>query len=397
MATVFVLNCGSSSIKFQLVEPDSGKVFLQGLVENIQSKRCEISWKRGDQKESKQIAGADYEKALQEVVSLLQQEKEQEKSLIAVGHRVVHGGEAFSQSVIVTDKVFQNIQDCSDLAPLHNPANALGIQIMKKIYPSLFQVAVFDTAFHQTMPEYAFLYAIDYKHYKDFHVRRYGFHGTSHLFVTKKASEIIQKPFNKANFISAHLGNGCSVCAVYQGKSVDTSMGFTPLEGLVMGERSGDIDPAVVGFLEEKLQIDAKDIIVLLNKKSGLLGVSQTSSDMRLIEEKAGKGDRQSILALEIFCYRLAKYIASYLVPVKDIDALIFTGGIGENSAFVRKRVLDWIDHLGFHLDDKKNQENGKSCSGVISQDQKKPYIIVVPTNEELVIAKDAKALVEGL
>lgn len=358
MDVVFVLNCGSSSIKFQLIEPESGSVHLKGLAENLNTPRARLKWGKG----SKDLAKGDYEEALSEILALLG-----DKPILAVGHRVVHGGEAFSQSVKIEASVLLQIKECNHLAPLHNPVNALGIEIMQKKFPNLPQVAVFDTAFHQSMSQTAYLYALPYEYYKKYQIRRYGFHGTSHRYVTQKGAEEIGKPLEKTSFISCHLGNGCSIAAVKGGKSLDTSMGLTPLEGLVMGQRSGDLDPSIVEFLAEKLEISSNEVTSILNKKSGLLGISGLSEDMRLLTESQ---EAQAKLAIDIFCYRLAKYIAAYLVPLQTIDAVIFTGGIGENAVEIRDQVMGHLKPLNL-----------------------KP--LVIPTNEELMIARDAAAIVK--
>ena len=394
-STVFVLNCGSSSIKFQVVQPKEGTVLLSGVAENILTDRCGLCWQIGEKKEQKSLLKSDYHEVIDEIIKILRASPEIENTLIAVGHRVVHGGESFCESVIVDEDVLNKIYECSDLAPLHNPVNALGIVVMEEMYPKLPQVAVFDTAFHQTLPEYSFLYALPYQYYEEYGVRRYGFHGTSHRSIVQLAAERLGKKVEETSIISAHLGNGCSLCAVLRGKSMDTSMGFTPLEGLMMGQRCGDLDPGIVGFLAEKLQITAQEIITLLNQSSGLLGVSGVSEDMRLVKKSADEGNGMAKLAMEMFCYRLAKYIASYLVPLGLPDALIFTGGIGENERFVRQRVIEWLAPMGFTLDETRNQEQGKKSSGWISPEGAAPNILVLPTNEELLIARDAAALAE--
>ena len=395
-ATIFVLNCGSSSIKFQVVQPEKGTVILNGIAENVQTERCVLNWQFGKKKDKKSLLKSDYHEVIEEIVKLLKSLPEVEKTIIGVGHRVVHGGETFYESVIVDDAVLNKIHDCSHLAPLHNPANALGIVVMQEMYPKLPQVAVFDTAFHQSLPEYAFLYAVPYQYYEEYEVRRYGFHGTSHRYIVQMAADTLGKKLEETSLISAHLGNGCSVCAALGGKSMDTSMGLTPLEGLMMGQRSGDLDPGVVAFLSEKLQVEAQDIITMLNKMSGLLGVSGVSEDMRLVKKAADEGDGMATLAIEMFCYRLAKYIASYLVPIGLPDALIFTGGIGENAPYIRARVVEWLEPMGFAVDPSRNKENGKKSSGSISPENEVPTILVLPTNEELLIARDAASLVEG-
>ena len=359
MDVVFVLNCGSSSIKFQLIEPESGRVHLKGLAENLNSPRARLKWSHG----SKELSKGDYASALLEILHLLGDEK-----ILAVGHRVVHGGEFFNASVKIDDGVLSKIQACNHLAPLHNPVNSLGIEILREKFPTLPQVAVFDTSFHQSMPETAYLYALPYEYYEKFQIRRYGFHGTSHRYVVQKGAEEIGKPLEETAFISCHLGNGCSIAAVKGGKSLDTSMGLTPLEGLVMGQRSGDLDPSIVGFLAEKLEISSDEVISILNKKSGLLGLSGMSEDMRLLTESQSP---RAQLAIDIFCYRLAKYIAAYLVPLQRVDGVIFTGGIGENAAGIRDQVMKHLTPF-----------------------QLKAFVI--PTNEELMIARDTASIVKG-
>ena len=354
-------------------------------------KRCVLKWEVEKKKGKKNLLKSDCHEVIEEIARLLKKHSEIEKTILAVGHRVVHGGEAFAASVLIDEEVLSNIHACSHLAPLHNPMNALGIMTMQELYPELPQVAVFDTAFHQTLPKYAFLYAIPYQYYEEYEVRRYGFHGTSHRYITQVAAETFGKEESEISLISAHLGNGCSVCAILNGKSVDTSMGLTPLDGLMMGQRSGDLDPAVVGFLAEKLEVSAEEIINMLNKMSGFLGVSGVSGDLRLVKEAAEKGEGLAILAIEMFCYRLAKYIASYFVPLGLPDCLVFTGGIGENAAFIRERVVEWLQPMGFAIDPTLNQKSEK----IISPEGASPKILVLPTNEELLIARDALAFVE--
>jgi len=359
MDVVFVLNCGSSSIKFQLIEPESGDVHLKGLAENLNTPRATLKWSKG----SKVLEKGDYDNALGEILHLLH-----DKKIITIGHRVVHGGEFFKASVKIDSVVLSKIKECNHLALLHNPVNALGIEIMREKFPKLPQVAVFDTSFHQSMPKVAYLYALPYEYYEKFQLRRYGFHGTSHRYVVQKGAEDIGKPLKETSFISCHLGNGCSIAAVKGGKSIDTSMGLTPLEGLVMGQRCGDLDPSIVGFLAEKLQVSSEEVTSILNKKSGLFGISGISEDMRLLTEST---DPRAKIAIDIFCYRLAKYIAAYLVPLQHVDGVIFTGGIGENAPGIRDQIMAHLKP--FNL---------------------KTYVI--PTNEELMIARDATAIVRG-
>lgn len=359
MKPVFILNCGSSSIKFQLIEPKSGQVLLKGIAENLKTDRALLKWST----HSKNLEQSDYPFALNAIVTLLGKE-----APIAVGHRVVHGGETFKESVQITPEVLAKIKEVSHLAPLHNPVNALGIEIMQKHFPQLPHIAVFDTAFHQSMQARAYLYAIPYEYYQKYHLRRYGFHGTSHRFVVSEAAKKINKPLEETAFISCHLGNGCSIAAVLGGKSIDTSMGLTPLEGLVMGHRSGDLDPSIVCFLADELKKTSSEILSILNNKSGLLGISGQTEDMRLLLESK---DERAKLAIDIFCYRLAKYIGAYLVPLRKVDAVIFTGGIGENATPIRDKVMTYLEPL--HLTP-----------------------LVIPTNEELMIARDAATIIRG-
>ncbi|HDM70692.1 MAG TPA: acetate kinase, partial [Thermotogales bacterium] len=312
----------------------------------------------------------------------------------AVGHRVVHGGERFANSVRIDDEVLRVIEENSDLAPLHNPPNIMGIKAAMKLLPNVPQVAVFDTAFHQTIPEKAYLYAIPYSYYEKYRIRRYGFHGTSHRYVSRRAAEILGIPYEKLKIITCHLGNGASIAAVKYGRSIDTSMGFTPLEGLVMGTRSGDIDPAIVTFLQEKEGMSAGEVYDLLNKKSGVLGLSELSSDMRDIEEGAMKGDERLRLVLDIYEYRIAKYIGAYAAAMNGVDVIIFTAGVGENSSILRREICEnYLGYLGVKIDVEKNEFKGEER--IISTDDSKVKVMVIPTNEELLIARDTKEIVE--
>ena len=376
------------------MDPKTKEAHLSGLVERIGTKGTNIKYQQNQKTISEKLPNIRYHQALQAITKIVNSSKNISQNILAVGHRVVHGGENFTKSAIITKKVLKAIRDCQTLAPLHNPANILGIEGAMKAFPDKKQVAVFDTAFHQTMPRHSYIYPIPYDLYKKHKIRRYGFHGTSHRFVSKKAADMLQKDLKKCAFITAHLGNGCSVAAILNGKSVDTSMGLTPLEGLMMGTRSGDVDPGLHAHLANNLKLDIHKINDILNKKSGLLGVSGVDSDMRTIEEKASKGNKRAALALEIFCYRLAKYIASLVVPLGKIDALIFTGGIGENSETVRKKTLLWLKFLGFKIDPKSNKVNGKKSGGIITK-KLSNVAMVVPTNEELLIAEDTLHLVK--
>ncbi len=383
---VFVVNCGSSSVKFQMVEPLTGKVLLKGRAENLQTERAQLFW----EKEQRALSKSGYLSVLQEIAHRM---RPFENDLLGIGHRVVHGGELFQESVLIDTNVLDQIDQCTPLAPLHNPVNLQGIKIFSEAFPHLPQVAVFDTAFHQTLPDYAYLFGLPYEYYEKHQVRRYGFHGTSHRFVTKEAAKQLNVPLESLALISMHLGNGCSVCAVLGGKSLDTSMGITPMGGVMMGQRCGDLDPSLVGFLEKKLSLKTEEVMDILNKKSGLLGVSGVSEDVREIEKAANEGNRRAKISLEIFCYQVAKMVASYIVPLKRVDALIFTGGIGENSVFVRQRVCEWLTGIGVEIDPSQNV-TGKR--GVISPVDKDPKVLVVPTNEEWVIAQDVKGIVDA-
>lgn len=390
---VLVLNCGSSSIKFALIEPHLEKNVLTGLVQKIGIPGTEMQWKYKNSKEKTSLDGVDYRVALQKVITDILQKDNLHAKIVAVGHRVVHGGEKFTTSVLVNDEVLKSIRECSSLAPLHNPANIVGIEESQKAFPDLPNTVVFDTAFHQTMPPHAYIYPIPYEYYTDHKVRRYGFHGTSHNFVADEAIKRLNISVEDSALITAHLGNGCSVAAILNGKSVDTSMGFTPLEGLMMGTRSGDVDPSLHAYLANVLKCDHDEIVDILNKKSGFLGVSGISSDSRSIEEAMQGGNKQAKLAFEVFCYRLAKYISSLVTPLGRLDALVFTGGIGENSPLTRARTLEWLKIYHFEIDEKLNSENGKNSNGFITTKKSACQALVVPTNEELAIAREALRL----
>ena len=389
---ILVLNCGSSSIKFAVLNPDAQLTVLSGLIQKIGSAEADIKYLLEGKTTSCDLPNIDYHEALQVITKIIHSTKSIADNILAVGHRVLHGGGKFTKSVVITSEVLQAVRDCIPLGPLHNPANILGIEETTKAFPALKQVAVFDTAFHQTMPEHAYIYPIPYELYQKHGIRRYGFHGTSHRFVCRRAAALLEKDLGSSAFITAHLGNGCSLAAILNGKSVDTSMGLTPLEGLVMGTRSGDVDPSLHMHLVDNLGYDIHKITNILNKQSGLLGISQTDSDMRTIESKAASGDKQATLALEIFCYRLAKYIASFAVPLGKIDALIFTGGIGENSTVVRAKTLSLLKIFGFVIDPEHNMVHGKNSKGIITKNNG-PIAMVVPTNEEQLIAEDTLAL----
>lgn len=351
-----------------------------------------LSWKFEGVKDKQTIAGADQAKALETLLQLLEN-KGFASRLSAVGHRVVHGGEYFYDSVLVDDLVLDKIKRCNDLAPLHNPANVLGIEQMQKLFPGLPQIAVFDTAFHQTMPKEAYLYALPYELYREHGVRRYGFHGTSHKYVAQQAVKQLGLNPSQHGIVTAHLGNGCSATSVLNGHSIDTTMGMTPLEGLVMGTRSGDLDPSLHQFLAQRLNIGIDEITDMLNKKSGLLGVSELSNDMRSLCDAAEEGNEQAELAVQLFCYRLAKSICALAMPLGKLDALVFTGGIGENAVRVRELTLNNLKILGFELDTEQNGKHGSDNNGVITSDSS-TCAVVIATAEEWAIAQDTARLI---
>lgn len=391
---ILIFNCGSSSIKFALIEPLTKEKICNGLVQRIGSAKADMKIVCcNGQKEEIALPNIGYREALQKIFASIPALDDYASNVVAIGHRVVHGGEEFIQSVVINDTVLETIKKCAPLAPLHNPANIIGIEEAKKAFPHLPQVAVFDTSFHQTMPEEAFIYAIPYSYYEKHKIRRYGFHGTSHRFVSREAAIILKKDLSKCAFITAHLGNGCSAAAILNGKSIDTSMGFTPLEGLMMGTRSGDVDPGLHAFICNNLGLSIDQVNDMLNKQSGLLGITETNSDMRAIEHAASQGNKRAQLALDIFCYKLAKYIGALAVPLGRIDALIFTGGIGENSQLVRAKTLNMLSILNFKLDEKRNDIHGNQSNGVITT-KDSTVAMVVRTDEELLIAQDTLALV---
>ncbi|MDK4685237.1 acetate kinase [Kingella negevensis] len=390
---ILVLNCGSSSLKGAVLNNDSGEVLMSCLGEKLGLPDAYITFKVNGEKEKVELKEEPNHTGA--VGALLNELKKLglESQITAIGHRVVSGGEKYSESVLVTDEVVKAIEDCIPLAPLHNPANLLGIRAAQDIFKGLPNVVVFDTAFHQTMPEHAYTYAIPRKFYRELGLRRYGFHGTSYRFVAGEAARVLGKDENNLKLVIAHLGNGASIAAVKNGKSVDTSMGLTPLEGLVMGTRSGDIDPSVYSFLADNLKLSIQEVTDILNKQSGLLGISELSNDCRAIEEGAEQGHEGATLALEIFSYRLAKYVASMAVAAGGIDALVFTGGIGENSGAIREKVLNYCEFLGLKVDGERNLAARFGNSGVITADDSKVTAVVIPTNEELMIAHDTARL----
>ena len=395
---VLVINCGSSSLKYQLISSDTEEVLAKGLCERIGIDGAITHQPAGGEKVTTQVAMPDHTAAVKLVIEkLTDAEVGVVKSLDeidAIGHRIVHGGEKFNTSVVITDEVVKAIEECNDLAPLHNPANLIGINSCKEIMPNVPMVAVFDTAFHQTMPKKAYLYGLPYEYYEKYKVRRYGFHGTSHDFVSKRAAEIIGKNRDDLKIIVCHLGNGASISAVNHGKSVDTSMGLTPLEGLIMGTRSGDIDPAIISFVAGKENMSAEAMINVCNKKSGVLGLSGgVSSDFRDLAAAADEGNEKAIDALDTYAYRVAKYIGSYAVAMKGVDVIAFTAGIGENNVTMRAQIVEYLEWMGTSVDPEKNKLRGEEV--VLSKPTDKIVTMVVPTNEELAIARETVRLVK--
>jgi len=394
---IIVLNCGSSSIKYQLFNMPTQHVIAKGIVEKIGLKGSFIKYtKAGEDAIKLEGEILDHQQGIEYLLGILTSDKygciNSINEIDAVGHRVVHGAEEFSGSVLITDEVINALEVSSELAPLHNPPNLKGIYAMQTLLPETKQVGVFDTAFHQTMPEHVFLYAIPYVLYDRYKIRRYGFHGTSHKFVSARACEILQEDINNQKIITCHLGNGSSVAAIKDGKSYDTSMGMTPTEGLIMGTRSGDIDPGALLYIAEKEEISSKYTNTLINKFSGLMGISGVSSDMREIEDAANENNHRAKLALEMFAYRVKKYIGSYAAALGGVDTIVFTGGIGENDTETRKRILNGLEFLGFELD--KTKENIRGKESLLTIEGSKVKVLVVPTDEELMIAKDTFELV---
>lgn len=395
---VLVINAGSSSLKYQLIDMSNESPLAVGLCERIGIDNSIITQKRFDGKKlEKQVDLPTHKIALEEVVKALTDSEfgviKDMAEINAVGHRVVHGGERFTSSALIDEGVEQAIKDCFDLAPLHNPPNMMGIEACAEIMPGTPMVAVFDTAFHQTIPQYAYMYALPYDLYEKYGVRKYGFHGTSHMYVSYRAADMLGKPIEDTKIITCHLGNGSSITAVKGGKSVETTMGFTPLEGVAMGTRCGSIDPAVIPFVMEKEGLSSREVDTLMNKKSGVLGVSGISNDFRDLDEAATHGNERAELALEVFTYKIRKVIGEYSAVLNGPDAIVFTAGIGENSASIRKRILTGLDNLGIEVDEEKNKIRGQEVD--ISTPDSKVRVLIIPTNEELSIARDTKEIVE--
>ena len=396
---ILVINCGSSSLKFQLIDMTTEAVQAKGLCERIGIDGSRIVYTpAGGEKMTIESPMPTHTEAIKLVLDCLTNAEygviKSLKEINAVGHRVVHGGEKFASSTIITDEVIKVIEECNELAPLHNPANLIGINVCRELMPGVPMVGVFDTAFHQTMPKKAYLYGLPIKAYTDYKIRRYGFHGTSHSFVSKRVAEFLGKPVEDLKTIVCHLGNGASICAVDGGKSVDTSMGFTPLAGLVMGTRSGDIDPAILEYYANKEGLTLSEVTTVLNKKSGMEGLTGGKSDFRDLEEGYEAGDQACIDAIEVFCYNLARFVGAYAASLNGVDVIAFTAGIGENSGFVRGKICEYLGYLGITIDAEQNSKRGEDI--IISTPDSKVTVCVIPTNEELMIARDTKALVEA-
>jgi len=399
MMKVLVINCGSSSLKYQLIDSETEVALAVGLCERIGIDGRLNHTPNGGEKVVIEQAMPDHEVAIRMVLDALTNENygviKNLDEIDAIGHRLVHGGEKFTKSVIIDDEVIAGVEECSPLAPLHNPANLIGVRACQAIMPGVPNIGVFDTAFHQTMEPVAYMYGLPYEYYEKYKVRRYGFHGTSHSYVSKKAAEVMEKAYDEVKTIVCHLGNGASVSAVLNGKSVDTSMGLTPLEGLVMGTRSGDIDPAIMEFIAQKENLDIEGIMNVLNKKSGVFGLSGgISSDFRDLTGAMAEGDKKAKIALEVFAYRVAKYIGAYAAAMNGVDDIVFTAGIGENVSYVREQVCSYLGYLGVELDPDAN-EKFRGEQGEITKPGCKVRVFVIPTNEELAIARETLALVK--
>ena len=396
---ILVLNCGSSSVKYKLFDMSQRKVVGSGGVEKIGMKGSFLKHTREDG-EQVILEGEvlEHQVAIEYILGVLTSKKhgclKDMEEISAVGHRVVHGGEKFNSSVVITDEVIKNIESCIEIAPLHNPPNLAGIYAINELLPTVPQVAVFDTAFHQTMPEYAYMYGIPYTLYKKYGIRRYGFHGTSHRYVSKRVCEFLNLDYSKTKIVTAHIGNGASITAVENGKSIDTTMGFTPVEGLMMGTRSGDVDLGVVTYIMDKEMIGTAAATTLFNKHSGVLGVSGLSSDMRDIEKAISEGNQRAKLALDMYEYRIKKYIGAYAAALNGIDVLVFTGGVGENQTVTRERVCNGLSFMGIEIDSEINKTRGEEL--VISTKNSKVKVVVVPTDEEYMIAADTMELVSN-
>lgn len=396
---ILVINSGSSSLKYQLFNMKDESVLAKGIIHRIGIDNSYLEYEYGiDQELTIEKNIDDHKSGIQLLLDTILDKEygviNNIEEIEAIGHRIVHGGEEFASSILIKDSDLSKIEKVSDLAPLHNPANIMGIKVFNELMPDKPQVGVFDTAFHQTMPKKSYLYALPYSYYQDYAVRRYGFHGTSHSYVARRAAEMLNEDLSEIKLISCHLGNGGSLAAVKNGKSIDTSMGMTPLEGLVMGSRCGDIDPAIVPFISEKEKLNIKQIDNILNKKSGLLGVSGISSDFRDVEEAAKNGNERAETAVELFNYRVKKYIGAYSAAMSGVDVIVFTAGIGENSISARNEILAGLEYLGIEIDENRNNCRGQEQ--IISKPSSEVKVLVIPTNEELVIARDTVELLNN-
>ncbi|PSL44566.1 acetate kinase [Salsuginibacillus halophilus] len=393
MANIIAINAGSSSLKFQLLQMPEENVITKGVIERIGLDGPELSLEVDGEKKKEFLDITNHADAVKSLLEALKQYQviDSLDEIDGIGHRVVHGGEKFADSVLITDEVIEGIKAVSELAPLHNPANLTGIEAFREVLPNVPAVAVFDTAFHQTMPKERYLYSIPYEYYENYGIRKYGFHGTSHKYVTQRAAEMLDRPAESLKLISCHVGNGASVTAVDGGESIDTSMGFTPLAGVTMGTRSGNIDPALIPFMMEKTEQSAEEVVNVLNKQSGMLGLTGISSDLRDIEDRAAEGDETARVALDIFTSRLHKYIGSYAASMNGVDAVIFTAGVGENSDVVREKVMTGLEFMGVHFDAAKNQVRGREAE--ITKDDSPVKGLIIPTNEEVMIARDTERL----
>lgn len=395
---VLVINCGSSSLKYQVINSESEEVLAKGICERIGIDGRLVYQPEGGEKEKTDVAMPTHTEAVRLVLDALVNPKtgvlKSLDEIDAVGHRLVHGGEKFAASTIITEDVIKAVEECSELAPLHNPANLIGVRACKEVLGDIPMVGVFDTAFHQTMPEKAYMYGIPYKYYSDYKIRKYGFHGTSHSYVSKRAAEMLGKKYEDLKIIVCHLGNGASICAVKNGKSIDTSMGLSPLEGLVMGTRSGDIDPSAIEYLANKENLDIEGVMNILNKESGVYGLSGLSSDFRDLEDAAEKGDERAKMARAVFCYRAAKYVGSYITAMGGVDVICFTAGLGENDWGVREDISSYFGYLGIELDKEVNRKS-RGIEVTLSTPESKVPILMVPTNEELAICRETVALVK--
>jgi len=394
---VLVINCGSSSLKYQVFDMSNEEVLAKGLVEKIGLPGSFLKHKRGeDANKTIEAEIPNHEVAIGLVIDALTHAEygivKSMDEIGAVGHRVVHAGEKYASSVLINEDVMAALRECIELAPLHNPPNIMGIEVCAKLMPSVKHVGVFDTAFHQTMPKQAYMYALPLSLYEKYGIRRYGFHGTSHRYVSERAAAMLNKPLSETKVITCHLGNGASVAAVNGGKTIDTSMGFTPLEGLIMGTRSGDLDPAIVPFLMEKEKMTPDQMNNFLNKKCGVAGVSNVSSDFRVIEEAAANGDQNAQLALDMYYYRVKKYVGAYAAALGGVDAIVFTAGLGENSPEARHFICEGLEYMGVKVDPTRNKVRGKEVD--VSTDDSKVRVLLIPTNEELMIARDTKEIV---